>query len=111
MLSVLTELFLVFLAAIGLMSLGCLFFVRFLFPPTPSESEILALIPAAGDARILDVTIHRLLWLRRWGLYRGRVAVVDCGLNEVGQTIVGLLCADCGELLLCSPENLSQLIP
>ena len=45
------------------------------------------------------------------GLIDGMVAVVDCGLDEVGQTIVRLLRSDCGELILCSPEDLPRLIP
>lgn len=111
MLSVFAELLLALLAAVGLMSLGCLLFARFLFPPNPDEREPLTVIPVLGDARTLDLTVHRLLWLRRRGLSRGKIAVVDCGLSEVGQTIVRLLCSDCEELLLCSPDDLSRLIP
>ena len=110
MVSVLSELFLTLLAAIGLMSLGFLLSVRFLFPSSSTDADVLTLIPAAGDARTLDLTVRRLFWLRRWGLYRGRIAVVDCGLNEVGQTMARLLCADCDELFLCSPDTLSHLI-
>jgi len=110
MLSAFTELFLVLLAAFGLMMLGCMLFMHVLFPPDLIENGVLTLVPACGDARTLDVTLHRLLWLRRRGLYRGRIAVVDCGLDEAGRAVVRLLCADCGELLLCSPDDLSLLI-
>jgi hypothetical protein len=111
MLSVLTELFLALLAAAGLMSLICLLLIRALFQPNITGEKSLTLIPASGDGRTLDLTVHRLLFLRRWGLYHGKVAVVDCGLDEVGQTIVRLLRSDCGELILCSPEDLPRLIP
>ena len=111
MLSVLTDLLLALLATAGLMSLICLLFIRALFAPTVSGEETLTLIPASGDGRTLDLTVHRLLFLRRWGLYHGKVAVVDCGLDEVGQTIVRLLRTDCRELILCSPDDLPRLIP
>ena len=111
MLSVLTELFLALLATAGLMSLLCLILIRALFPPTVTGEEPLTLIPASGDGRTLDLTVRRLFFLRRWGLYHGKVAVVDCGLDEVGQTIVRLLRSDCGELMLCSLDDLPLLIP
>ena len=111
MLSVFTELLFVLLAAVGLMSLGCLLFIRILFPPGSAEEVPLAIIPAAGDAAALDVTVRRLVWLRRWGLCRGRVAVVDCGLNETGRTVARFLCSVWDDLLLCSPADLPRLLP
>jgi hypothetical protein len=109
--SVLTELLFVLLAAVGLMSLGCLLFIRCLFPTDSDGNGPLTLVPAAGDAHALDLTVHRLLRLRRWGLYHGRIAVVDCGLNEEGRTLARLLCSNTDEVLLCDRQGLSDLIP
>ena len=111
MLSMLLEMFIALLAAVGAVSLGCLFFAHCFFPPSKSQEDILALVPAKSDGNALDQTVRCLLLLRSWGLFRGRIAVVDCGLNEEGRTLARLLCSNTDEVLLCDRQGLSDLIP
>lgn len=110
MLSIISETFVVLLAAVGAASLLCLLFSRWLFPLDETGEEVFALIPASGGSRSLDQTVGCLLRLRRWGLLRGRVAVVDCGLNEEGRALARLLCANTDEVLLLDPRELPNLI-
>ena len=110
MLSMLLEMLIALLAAVGAVSLGCLLFAHRVFPLTETEEDILALVPAKSGGNTLDQTVRSLLFLRRWGLFRGRVAVVDCGLNEEGRTIARLLCANTDEVLLCDLSELPYLM-
>ena len=106
----LLEMLIALLAAVGTVSLGCLLFVRWFFPLDEVDEDVLALVPAKGGSHTLDQTVHCLLLLRRWGLFRGRVAVVDCGLDEEGRTLARLLCANTDEVRLFDPHELSDLM-
>ena len=110
MLSILLEMLIALLAAVGVVSLGCLFFSHWFFPLEETQEEILALVPAKNDGQSLDRTVCCLLQLRRWGLFRGQVAVVDCGLDEEGKTLARLLCANTDEVLLYDPQELPDLM-
>ena len=110
MLSMLLEILIALLAAVGAVSLGCLFFAHSFFPPAEPQEDILALVPARGNAGPLDQTVRCLLLLRSWGLFRGRIAVVDCGLNPEGRTLTRLLCSNTDEVLLCDRRELPDLI-
>ena len=110
MLSILLEMLIALLAAVGTVSLSCLLFSRWFFPLAETQEEVLTLVPAKQDGCSLDQTVCCLLRLRRWGLLRGRVAVVDCGLDEEGRTLARLLCSNSDEVLLCDPRELSKLM-
>ena len=110
MLSILLETLIALLAAVGLASLALLFFARRVFPLNETQEDILALVPAKSGGSSLDQTVRCLLLLRRWGLLRGQVAVVDCGLDEEGHALARLLCANTDEVLLCDRQELSQLM-
>ena len=110
MLSILLEMLIALLAAVGVVSLSFLCFSHWIFPWDETQEEILALVPAKNANRSFDQTIYCLLRLRRWELFRGRVAVVDCGLDEEGRTLARLLCANTDEVLLYDPEELPKLM-
>ena len=110
MLSILLETLIALLAAVGLASLGLLFFARRVFPLNETQEDILALVPAKNANRSFDQTIYCLLRLRRWGLLRGQVAVVDCGLDEEGRALARLLCANTDEVLLYDLQKLPELM-
>lgn len=110
MLSILLEMLIALLAAVGVVCLSFLCFSRWIFPWDEAQDEILALVPAKNANRSFDQTIYCLLRLRRWGLLRGQVAVVDCGLDEEGRALARLLCANTDEVLLYDLQKLPELM-
>lgn len=110
MLSILLEMLIALLAAIGVVSLSFLCFSRWIFPWDETQEEILALVPAKNASHSFDQTVYCLLRLRRLGLLRGRVAVVDCGLDEEDRALARLLCANTDEVLLCGPQEVPELM-
>lgn len=110
MLSILLEMLIALLAAVGAVSLSCLLFSRWFFPLEETHEEVIALVPARDDGHSVDQTVCCLLRLRRWGLFRGRVAVVDCGLDEGGRMLARLLCSNTDEVFLSDPQELPKLM-
>lgn len=110
MLSAVFEMLLTLLAAVGFASILWMFLERRLFPVDGEERGVFAVVRGSGDGAGLEQSIRSLLRLRREGLYRGTVLVVDCGLNEEGQALARLLCANSEEISFCTAEELSQVI-
>lgn len=109
MLYELLEILMALLAAMGAVSVGWLLFAHWLLP-AGGETESFAVIPASGDGVRLDQTVQSLLFLRRNGLYRGNLVILDDGLDEKGRAMARLLCANTTGLLLCSRAELAQII-
>ncbi len=109
MLTAILEVSLAFLAGLGLTALGLLIVSRWLLP-LDRESDILAVVEARGDGAKLEQSVRSLLWLRHLGFWRGRLVIADEGLDQEGRRLARLLCANTGEVSLCKPEGLPQLI-
>lgn len=75
------------LAAFGLVCLGWLAFGRLLLPVGGGETPACAVVLAVGDGGALEQTVSGLLWLRRTGLWRGRILIVDRGLDREGLAV------------------------
>lgn len=78
----LIQFFAVLLAAFGAVSLGWLALGAMVLP---GECPGRMVIGAAGDAPGLEQAVRGALWLRRTGLWRGRVVIEDLGLTEDGR--------------------------
>lgn len=84
------EVILSLLAVAGLLSLSWLLLGMILLPAGSEES--LSVIPAEGDGEELEQAVRGFLWLRGGGLLRGRILIVDCGLNSAGRAVAAALC-------------------
>ena len=79
-----------FLIAAGvLLCLWCLF-GWFLLPF--GEKDLQLLLRVSGDAKHLERQVRALSWLKGSGLLKGRLVILDCGLNQDGQNLVYGLC-------------------
>ncbi len=77
----LIQFFAVLLAAFGAVSLGWLALGAMVLP---GECPGRMVIGAAGDAPGLEQAVRGALWLRRTGLWRGRVVAAECGVSFTG---------------------------
>ena len=89
----LIQFFAVLLAAFGAVSLGWLALGAMVLP---GECPGRMVIGAAGDAPGLEQAVRGALWLRRTGLWWGRVVIEDLGLTEAGRALARLLAAEGG---------------
>ena len=87
------ELLAVLLAAFGLVCLGWLAMGWLLLPGVCPARMV---VDAKGDANGLEQSVKALLWLRRTGLWWGRVVIKDCGLDRDGMALARRLGAHCG---------------
>ena len=83
----------VLLAAFGLVSLGWLALGWLLLP---GVCPVRAVLEASGAGEGLEQSVKALLWLRRTGLWWGRVVIKDCGLDRDGMALARRLGAHCG---------------
>lgn len=90
------ELLVALLAAFGLVCLGWLAFGRLILPVGGEGMTTCAVVLAKGDGGGLEQTVSGLLWLRRTGLWRGRILIVDRGLSEEGLNVARRFADDCG---------------
>lgn len=81
------------LAAFGLASLGWLALGALL---RPRGGWARMVVPARGDGDGLEQAVRWALWLRRTGLWRGRVVIEDLGLTEEGLALARLLAGEGG---------------
>ena len=82
------QFFVILLAAFGLVSLGWLALGALLLP---WRCEARLTVCARGRGEGLEQSIKGLLWLRRTGLWRGEVAIEDCGLDKDGLALARAL--------------------
>lgn len=96
------EVLIALLAAFGLVCLGWLAFGKMVLPVGGKTTRVVALVSAAGDGGGLEQTVSGLLWLRRTGLWRGRVVIEDKGLGPEGLALARRLTEYPGvELRVC----------
>jgi len=82
--SLLLEILTALLAAFGLVCLGWLIFGRLVLPVGTDGPAVRAVVAGTGDGSGLEQTVGGLLWLRRSGLWRGTVVIVDRGMDPGG---------------------------
>lgn len=109
MMTGLLETVLALLAAVGLMGIGWLLWMRWLLP-VGDGTDVAAVIAARGDAAALEQAVRGLLWLRRQKLWRGRIVIVDRGLDRSGRDLARLLTIHGEDIDLCTPEELTDRI-
>lgn len=78
----------VLLAAFGLVCLGWLAVGALLLPGVCPARMV---VEAEGDGGGLEQTVKALLWLRRTGLWWGRVVIEDRGLDRDGEAVARAL--------------------
>jgi hypothetical protein len=89
------------LAAFGLVSLCGLIYSRLVLPVA---GPALAVIPARGDGAGLEQTVAGLLWLRKTGLWRGNIIILDRGLTPEGLALARRLAQENGVEVHTGPE-------
>lgn len=110
MLFAILEICLAFLCVVGLTGIGMFAFYRWLLPLTAAKEDVITVVRARGDGLVLDQTVRTLLFLQRSRLYRGKIVLLDCGLDSGGRALAQILCSNTDEVLLCDPEHLDTLI-
>jgi len=98
------------LAAIGLATLLWLIVSAVFRLKKESMDHVVALVPARGGAIGLEHTVHALEQLRCEHGGFGTIVIVDCGLNDVGQQIAGLLQREDRDVALCRREELNDFL-
>ena len=68
------------------------------------------MVSARGSAPGLEYTVRRLEQLRCEHGGFGTIVIVDCGLNDVGQQIAGLLQREDRDVALCRREELNDFL-
>lgn len=104
----LVEVLLSLLSVLGLLTLSWLLYGHILSPAGGGRS--CALIPASGGGEDLEQSVRGLLWLKGGGLLPGRVAIVDCGLNEDGRALAAALLRREPSLEVWTAEDLNETI-
>lgn len=80
------------LAAFGLLALCWLLLGRLLLPV---PLDLTVSLTGHGDGEGLEQGVRALHWLRRTGLWRGDIRIVDRGLSPRGLAVARRLVEDC----------------
>lgn len=97
------ELLTALLAAFGLVCLGWLVFGRLVLPVGGKDADVQTAVFARGGGNGLEQAVCGLLWLRRAGLWRGTVVIVDQGLDPAGLALARKLAEHSGVWLRTGP--------
>ena len=98
------------LAAIGLATLLWLIVSALFRLKRERMDHVAALVPARGSAIGLEHTVHTLEQVRCEHGGFGTIVIVDCGLNDVGAQIAGLLQREDRDVAVCRREELSNFL-
>ncbi len=77
-----------------------------LLPLSGRRNPMCAVFRAAGDAGSLEREVRAFEWLCHTGLVRGRILIVDCGLNETGLAVAKKLASTAGAAV-CTLQTLA----
>ena len=108
--TMLPEMGLAMLAAMGLLSLGWLLFEKILSPVGNIGASMYIVVRGEEEGAGLEHTVNTLIWLQGKNLARCPLFLVDAGLNEEGRTVAKLLLNRWPEVQLCKPEELANYI-
>ena len=95
------------LAAIGLVSLLWAVTQTVSWIRRPAKRSAMALIPAQGSGGDLQEQVYTLTGFSRDHGIIGSILVVDCGLDEEGQTLCRILQRENRWVTLCRPEDVA----
>ena len=76
------------LAVLAVLGMACLVWQAGGWLLLPGRCPVRAQVLASGDGDGVEQTVRALLWLRRSGLWRGQVVIVDSGLSREGLSLV-----------------------
>lgn len=82
--SLLFEILIALLAAFGLVCLGWLAFGTMVLPVGSGKVSARAVVTVEGRGDGLEQTVSALLWMRRSGLWQGRIFIETGGLDGEG---------------------------
>ena len=98
------------LAAIGLATLLWLIVSAVFRFKKERMDHVVALVPARGGAIGLEHTVHTLEQLRCEHGGFGTIVIVDCGLNDEGVQIAGLLEREDRDVAVCKREEVGNFL-
>ena len=75
-------------AVMAVFGMACLVWLAGGWLLLPGRCPVRAQVLASGDGDGVEQTVRALLWLRRSGLWRGQVVIVDSGLSREGLSLV-----------------------
>lgn len=101
----------VFLAAVGLASMIWTVARLVLFSAPERRWELAALLPARGGGEELEEQLRALQGLRETQGVFGRTLLVDCGLNEDGKKLAGILARKYRWVTLCGIDEIGRYLP
>lgn len=100
----------VFLAAVGLASMIWTAVRAVLFSAPERRLELAALLPARGGGEELEEQIRALQELRQVQGIFSRTLLVDCGLNEEGKKLAGILARKYRWVTLCGMDEIGRYL-
>ena len=90
----------------ALAALGCWCRALMLLPLRSRHAVVV--LPAAGDGAALEQEVRSCLLMRRWGLLRRPIVLVDRGLDAEGRRLARTLTALAEGIVLCTPRELAD---
>lgn len=100
----------VFLAAVGLTAMIWTVVRAALFSAPGRRWALAALLPARDGGEDLEEQIRALQELREAQGIFGRTLLVDCGLNEEGKKLAGILARKYRWVTLCGVEEIGRYL-
>ena len=98
------------LAAVGLASLVWAAVKALLYPGTPRQRNLVALIPAQGDGEGLEQQVRTLRRIREEQNVFGLILLVDCGLDGEGRKLSRLLERRDRWVTVCRPDEIDRYL-
>ena len=100
----------VFLAAVGLASIIWTAVRAALFSAPERRLELAALLPARGGGEGLEEQLRALQALREAQGVFSRALLVDCGLDEEGKKLAGILARKYRWVTLCGMDEIGRYL-
>lgn len=101
---------LVFLAAVGLASMIWTLVRVMLFSAPERKWELAAVLPASGNGGELEMQLRTLQELREAQGMFSRTLLVDCGLDEEGKKLAGILARKYRWVTVCGMDEVARYL-
>lgn len=106
--SVLMDVIVALLAAIGVGTVLWAAFGRLFVPQEEPDSRVAAVVRARGDAPGLECTVDSLLWLLSIGAVRMDIVIADDGMSGDARRVAYILMGRSSRVKLCPIEELEK---